>query len=281
MTSKSASKVEKGRTPRVISISSGKGGVGKSHVVVNLALALSGMGRRVLVWDADLGLANIDILTGINPQYNLMHFLSGERTIEEVLVSYKDSFDLIPAGSGIDELTQLNLDQKILLVENMERIASHYDYILIDTGAGISSNVLYFNLCAGEIVLVVVPEPTSLTDGYALIKVLHKKEKIKTFWLLPNSVKDEAEGKQIFERMSGVCKQYLNIEPTSCGAILYDKTLTTASREQTPQMERAPDSRLSRSIRKLAEHLDNHPLDPHGNRQFEFFNKLTSYRHGG
>ncbi|MCP3678597.1 MAG: MinD/ParA family protein [Deltaproteobacteria bacterium] len=272
------SKPGKNSMPRVLSISSGKGGVGKSHIVVNLALALSEMGRRVLVWDADLGLANIDILTGINPKYNLMHFLSGERTIAEVLVSNPEGFDLIPAGSGIEELTQLNLDQKILLVENMERLASQYDYILIDTGAGISSNVLYFNLCAGEIVLIVVPEPTSLTDGYALIKVLHKKQKLKTFWLLPNSVKNEDEGQQIFNRMSSVCSQYLNIEPSSCGSILYDNTLTVASREQTPQMKLTPNSPLSLSIRKFAGYLDSHPLDPQGNNQFEFFKKLISYR---
>ena len=176
------------RQPRVISISSGKGGVGKSNISVNLAIALSRAGRKTLIWDADLGLANIDILLGLTPEYNFQHVLDGKKKLSEIMLEAPGGIYILPAGSGLEELTHLSLDQKVVLGKGLEALARNFDYILFDTGAGISSNVLYFNLVADDMILVVVPEPTSITDSYAMIKVMSQKHDRRDFKILLNFV---------------------------------------------------------------------------------------------
>ena len=269
---------EKGAGPRVLSISSGKGGVGKSHIVVNLALELCRMGRRVLVLDADLGLANIDILVGIRPEHTLRHLLTGARSIDDILVSVPGGFDLLPAGSGIEELTRLSLDQRLLLLEQLDRLAVTYDYILLDTGAGISTNVVYFNLCAGEVVLVVVPEPTSITDGYALIKVLNRNHGRDSFWILVNQVRHEEEAGKIFQKMRAVCSQHLGVCTHNCGSIRADGNVAAAARKQVPLLTLTPDSPAGRDICKVARFLDANPLQPPGEERFAFFRRLLQGR---
>jgi flagellar biosynthesis protein FlhG len=160
------------KCPRVISITSGKGGVGKTNVVANLAFAFTRMGRKVLVLDADLGLANIDILLGLTPQYTIEHFLRGEKSLSEIMTKGPGGMSILPASSGVYELVNLNEAEKLFLLNEVDLIADQIDLLLIDTGAGISSNVLYFNTAAQESIVIATPEPTSITDAYALIKVL-------------------------------------------------------------------------------------------------------------
>ena len=157
---------------RVISVTSGKGGVGKTNVVTNLAMALASAGQKVLVWDADLGLANIDVLLGLKPEFNIQHLLNGEKSLREILVEGPGGFKIMPASSGIQELSHLGEGQKVRLLSELDEYDDDLDYLLIDTGAGISSNVMYFNMAAQERIVVVTPEPTSITDAYALIKVM-------------------------------------------------------------------------------------------------------------
>src|SRR3989337_4164928 len=158
---------------KVISVTSGKGGVGKTNVVVNLAYALTQIGKKVLILDADMGLGNIDVMLGLAPEYNLYHLINGEKSLSEVMTSGPGGMKILPAGSGIQELSELTANQKLNLLAALARIDNSIDVVLIDTAAGISGNVMYFNTAAQDIVVVASPQPTSITDAYALMKILH------------------------------------------------------------------------------------------------------------
>ncbi|HEX7599096.1 MAG TPA: MinD/ParA family protein, partial [Polyangia bacterium] len=172
---------------RVVAITSGKGGVGKTNVVAGLALALAQQGQRVVVMDADFGLANLDILLGLSPKYTLEHVLRGEKVIEEILLEGPLGIRIIPASSGIQELTRLDTASELRLVQGLQRVAESADWLLIDTAAGIHDSVLKLLMAAQEVILVTTPEPTSLVDAYAMAKVLHLREATKPLWLLVNN----------------------------------------------------------------------------------------------
>ena len=165
----------RGSSLRVLAVSSGKGGVGKTNFVANLAYALSKRGEKVLVVDADLGLNNIDILLGLAPKKHIGHLLSGEATVEDIILHGPADINILPAGDGLQELTQLPPEKKILLMDELDRVSQGYDFLIFDTGAGISNNVTYFCSAAHETILIATTEPTSLTDVYALMKTLHLK----------------------------------------------------------------------------------------------------------
>ena len=175
---------------RVIAITSGKGGVGKTHISANLAYIFSKMKQKTLVFDADTGLANIDVVLGLTPTYNLEHVLKGEKTLEDVFVQGPGDITILPAASGIQEMANLSTDHKRVLLQELETIDDVFDYMLIDTGAGIANNVMYFNMAAQEIIVVVTPEPTSLTDAYAMIKILYQTHREKRIMVLVNMVRD-------------------------------------------------------------------------------------------
>ena len=207
--------------PRVFAVTSGKGGVGKTNVVGNLAIACQRMGKKVLVLDADLGLANLDIIYGINPEHNIGETIRGERELSKVLVKGPEGVTVIPASSGVQELAHLTEGQKVNLLSEFDTLNTLFDLLLIDTGAGISSNVIFFNLAAEERLIVVSPEPTSITDAYALMKILFFHHGIKDFLLLSNMVRDEAQGRMVYENLSrvvgkfmrGVCIDYAGCIP--------------------------------------------------------------------
>ncbi|MGQ9846486.1 MAG: AAA family ATPase, partial [Bacteroidales bacterium] len=181
-------KDKKNRFPRVISVTSGKGGVGKTNIVANLAYAFIQLGKSVLVIDGDLGLSNIDVLLGLSPRFTIRHFFNGEKTLSEILIKGPGGMTILPASSGVSELVHLDERQKLILLNEIDLFCEDIDFILIDTGAGISSNVLYFNLMAQESIVIATAEPTSITDAYALIKVLSKQYDKKSFQLLVNLV---------------------------------------------------------------------------------------------
>ncbi len=166
----------------MISVGSGKGGVGKTNVVANLAFAFTRLGKKVLVFDADLGLANIDVLLGLTPKYTIQHLLDRQKSVFEILTKGPGGMSILPASSGVLELVDLDESQKIFLLNELDLVAETVDILLIDTAAGISSNVLYFNMAAEESIVVVTPEPTSITDAYALIKILSTKYTKRTFY---------------------------------------------------------------------------------------------------
>jgi flagellar biosynthesis protein FlhG len=245
------------RTPlRVISVTSGKGGVGKTSITANLAVAFQKLNKRVLILDADLGLANMDIMLGINPRYTIGNVLSGEKSLEDVIVTTPTGFKLLPAASGMQELTELGEDQKRFLLNELDAINEDFDIILIDTSAGISSNVMYFNFAAMERLVVLTNEPTSLTDAYALIKVLTNKYNQKKFKVLINLVQDASEADRIFRSLSIAVDKYLQSPSLDyIGWIPYDKMIPKAIRRQKPLMDTHPDALASKSIMALAERM--------------------------
>jgi flagellar biosynthesis protein FlhG len=238
---------------RVICITSGKGGVGKTNVVANLAYAIARLGKRVLVLDADLNLANVDILLGLTPRFNLHHVLIGEKSLAEILVVGPGGMHILPASSGILELASLTESQKLYFMGEMEALGLQMDVLLIDTGAGINDNVVYFNLAAQERIVLLTPEPTSLTDAYALIKVLSSRHDIKKFRILINHCRDDKEALAVFRKLSIVADRFLNsLSLDFLGHIPYDEKLPKAVRAQRLVGELHPTAPSSRMFGKLA-----------------------------
>lgn len=241
---------------RVISVTSGKGGVGKTNVVANLALALRLMSKRVLIFDADLGLANMDVMLGLNPRYTINHVLQGQKRLEDVIITAPSGFKLLPAASGMQELTDLDNSQRLFLLNELDALEELFDVLLIDTGAGISSNVMYFNFAAMEKVVVVTNEPTSLTDAYALIKILTHKYHQKRFKILVNAARNADEAERIYRHLSLVVDQFLGSPSLDyLGWIPYDKMVPAAVRQQQMVLQRYPESPASRGFTVLAERL--------------------------
>lgn len=240
---------------RVISITSGKGGVGKTNITANLAYLLSRMKKKTLILDADCGLANIDLILGLTPQYNLYHVLKGEKTLREVIINGPGGIKILPSSSGIQEMSSLSAEHKLGLQDELNALQARPDFMLIDTSAGINDNVLYFNMVAHEIIVVVTPEPTSLTDAYALIKILYQRHSKKRFSLLVNMVKSQNEAKEVFLRMAQATNHFLNLAIEQLGYISYDENLPRAVKQQKLMSELYPDSSSVKCLREVAEKL--------------------------
>ncbi|MBN1380259.1 MAG: MinD/ParA family protein [Deltaproteobacteria bacterium] len=246
----------------VISVTSGKGGVGKTNIVANLAYLLSQMKKKTLIFDADCGLANIDLILGLTPKYNLYHVLTGEKTLKETIINGPGGIKILPSSSGIQELTSLSKGQKFALQDELNSLHSRPDFMLIDTSAGINENVMYFNMVAGDIIVVVTPEPTSLTDAYALIKVLYQRHAKKRFRLLVNMVKTEDEAKEVFIRMAQATNHFLNLSIEHLGYVLYDENLALAVKKQKLLAELYPGSPSMDCLRDIAVKLCQPSQEP-------------------
>jgi flagellar biosynthesis protein FlhG len=239
--------------PRVIAITSGKGGVGKTNIVANLGFALCQLGQKVLIFDADLGLANLDVLLGLTPRYNLSHVIQGEKRIAEIVVSGPGDMQILPASSGVQEMTKLSDEQRNALLQQLEALVAPIDVLLIDTAAGISSNVLYFNVSAHDILVVVTPEPTAITDAYALMKVLSLNYAEKHFKLLVNQVANHQEAQEVFRHLKLVADRFLNISIQYMGHVLSDKNLPNSVRRQSIVSEIYPDAPSTKCFAELAQ----------------------------
>lgn len=262
---------------RVIAVTSGKGGVGKTNLTTNLALALSARGHKVLVWDADLGLANIDVLLGLSAEYNIHHLLNGEKSLNEIIIPGPGGIMIMPAASGILELSEISEGQKARLLSEFDDFGEELDFLLIDTAAGIGSNVVYFNLAAQERLVVVTNEPTSITDAYALMKVLYTRYQQKSFCLLPNQVSGAKEAKKVFELLVSVADQHLpQISMDMLGWIPKDESVIKAVRKQEPFMISAPGSPAALQMTKLATALAaSAPKTTDGGGLVFFLNRLA------
>jgi len=267
--------LKKEKRTKVIAITSGKGGVGKTNVVANLALSLSMLGKKVVIFDADLGLANIDVLLGLIPRYDIQHVLQGEKRLDEVMLNGPEGIKIIPASSGIQELTEMNEEQKMRLLSEFDILDKDVDILLIDTAAGISSNVMYFNIAAQEIIVIVSGEPTSITDAYAMMKVMSLKYGEKHFRLIVNSVRDENEGKEVFHKLSTVADKFLDVSIDYLGFIPFDEKMLTAVKQQKALVDIFPHTAGSRAFRRLAKEISrmNPKTNPKGNIQF-FWNRI-------
>ncbi len=237
---------------KIIAVTSGKGGVGKTNVVANLAASLSELGKKVVVLDADFGLANIDVLLGLTPRFHLGHVLFGNKTLSEIMVQGPHGIRIIPASSGLQRLSELTSEQRDHLVESFALLDSDTDYFIIDTAAGISRNVIHFLLAAHEVIVVSAPEPTAIVDAYAVIKIILAEDPSKIIHVLINSVQRETEAREVFAQINSVVNRFLNCEISYLGHIERDSHVLQAVRSQVLVTHLYPQAPASKCFRSLA-----------------------------
>ncbi|MBF0102751.1 MAG: MinD/ParA family protein [Desulfobacterales bacterium] len=260
--------------PRVISVTSGKGGVGKTNIVANLAVSMAKQGKKVLIFDADLGLANIDIIFNMHPRFNIGHVIRGEKNLNEVIVHTSHGIGIVPAGSGFVNLTQLENSEKLHLLSEFDSLDQEIDVMLIDTGAGISNNVIYFNLAADECIVVATFEPTSITDAYAMIKVMSTEHNTKYFKLLVNMVSQPEEAKSVYGSISRAVDRFLNnVILEYVGFIPIDTMLPTSVIRRKPVVELFPNAVSSKTFMQLSASLLASPRRFESNGNIKFFLK--------
>ena len=262
----------KKKLPRVIAVTSGKGGVGKTNIVGNMAVSLSRMGKRVVIIDADVGLANIDIIFNLRPEYNIRHVISSEKTLNQVMVESDHGIKILSGGSGFADLTQLNEGEKFNLLSEFETLSDQADIIFVDTGAGISSNVLYFNSACDECIVIATREPTAITDAYAMMKVMSQEYGTRYFKLIVNMVDSVADAKKVYAALSGALDKYLqNVVLEYVGHIPFDRQLQKAVQKRGLVMDTAPGSMAAKAIEDIAISLGNSPVRTDSNGNLTFF----------
>lgn len=237
---------------RIIAVTSGKGGVGKSNLTVNLALAFLAEGKKTLVIDADLGMANVDVLLGTSSKYNLLHLLDEDVVLDDVILKGPYGLRYISGGSGMEQAGEFTPAERDLLEEKLTGCGELADVILIDTGAGIGRNVLDFILAADEVLLVTTPEPTAMTDAYAVMKAYSMYAAKPNMRLVVNRVYDEAEGLEVAEKLRKTAERFLHMEIQSLGTIYEDRTMIQAVRQQKPILEAYPDALAAKCIKAIA-----------------------------
>lgn len=249
------------RVARVITVTSGKGGVGKSSVSVNLAIALSKLGKRVVILDADFGLANVEVMLGIRPQYNLADLMFRGKNLTDIITMGPENIGFISGGSGIQELTNLTRDQIVYLIQKLVELDQKADVVIVDTGAGIADSVLEFVGASSEVLLVATPEPTSITDAYALLKTLNRKTDISlqdtVIKMIANRIDTYEDGKELYEKLSLVVNKFLNFKLEYLGALPQDSIVSKAVMMQKPAILAYPNSQFTQSIMSFAEILCN------------------------
>jgi flagellar biosynthesis protein FlhG len=260
-----------GRPVQVIAVTGGKGGVGKTSVSVNLATALAQAGREVLLFDGDLGLANVDVLLGLTPKGTLEQVVRGEVQLRDVIVPTGQGVSVVPAASGISRMAELSSVEHAALIREFNQLPDNYDVLIVDTAAGIAGSVRSFTQAAQHVLVVVRNEPASLTDAYALIKVLHREHHINSFKVLVNMTQDNAEAEGLFRRLQSVTDRYLNVQLSYVGEIPDDQYLQKAIRTQRSVMEAYPGSRASLAFRRLAQASNRWPVPAGPSGRLEFF----------
>lgn len=258
------------RPIRVISVTSGKGGVGKTNIVANIAVMLQKAGHRVLVLDGDFGLANLNIVMGLEAGHTIYDVISGEKDINDIMLTGPHGVRLIPASSGIFRMTQLSIAEKTVFMERLEAAPVPFDVLLIDTGAGINSDVAYLNAAATEVIVVATPEPTSIADAYALMKVMSQDYRVKRFKLLVNMVDSPKEAMGVYNNILNVADRFLNVQIEYLGHVVDDRRLSQSVMQRKVLCEAAPDSPATRCLEMVAKTLLDTPARSEltGNVQF-------------
>ena len=251
--------MKKGGKSEIIGVASGKGGVGKTTVTVNLAIALQQMGYSTMIFDADLGLANSQIALGCACPFNLSHFMSGQKTLQDIIVTSRHGVRLVPGASGVKELAALSGLQTSRIVQAFSSLEGEIDYMLVDMAAGISPSVLGFMAACQRRYVVVRDDPSSIADAYGTIKVLIQDYNLNEIYIIPNAVQSEAEGQNLFRRINQVCAQFLNFTAKYIGSIQNDDMIPLAHKKYEPVLEFAPRSSSSRDFKRLAKTITQMP----------------------
>ena len=258
------------RPVRVITVTSGKGGVGKSNVAVNLAMAMIDAGKDVMIMDADLGLANIDVMLGLSPKFNLSHVINGEMQLEDILLDGPGGLKVVPAASGAQVMAGLTPTQHAGIIRAFSELHQNLDALIVDTSAGISDSVITFSKASQEVVVVVCDEPASITDAYALIKVLNRDHGLHRFRILANMVANPLQGRELYEKIARVTDRYLYVELDYMGYVPFDPAIKKAVQRQIPVVSLLPDSAAAQAFHELVIKTDKWPT-PRSGGHLEFF----------
>ncbi len=264
-------RIRQARPVQVIAVTSGKGGVGKTSVSVNLSVALAQAGKQVMLMDADLGLANVDVMLGLQAGPNLSHVIDGHCSLEEVILAGPDNLRVIPASSGVQRMAALSAREHAGLINAFSELGTDLDMLVIDTAAGISDSVVQFSLAAQEVVVVVCDEPASITDAYALIKLLHREHGQERFRILVNMARTAQEGRELFGKLVRVSDRFLSVSLSFLGVIPFDEYLRKAVQKQTAVVNAYPRSKAAMAFKKLAQHTDKWPIPDRARGHLEFF----------
>ena len=264
-------KMKQSRLIKVIAVTGGKGGVGKTNITLNTAIAMAKQGKRVMVLDADLGLANVDVMLGLRVEKNLSHVLSGECTLDEVLVTGPHGIKIAPATSGTQSMAALSPTEHAGLIRAFSELRSQIDVLIVDTAAGISDMVLSFSKASQDIMVVVCDEPTSLTDAYALIKILNREHGVFRFKIVANMVRDVREGQELFSKLSKVTGRFLDVALELVATVPFDENSRKAVRKQTSIVDAYPSSPAAVAIGQLANKALSWPIPAQPGGHLEFF----------
>ena len=256
---------------KVIAVSGGKGGVGKTNVSLNTAIALAQQGKKVLVLDADLGLANVDVMLGLRVKLNLSHVLSGEYEIDDIIIEGPAGINIIPATSGTQSMVDLTPSEHAGLIRAFSDIKTKFDILIVDTAAGISDMVLSFTRAAQDIMLVVCDEPTSITDCYALMKLLSREHGVFKFKVIANMVRSPREGQQLFSKLTKVTDRFLDVALDLVAVIPFDENIRKSSRKQKAIVEAFPESPAAIAFTNLAKRISKWPIPNQASGHLEFF----------
>lgn len=259
------------RPVKVIAVTGGKGGVGKTNLSVNLAIALAELRRRVVLMDADLGLANVDVLLGVQANYTLAHVLDGTKTLREVMVNGPAGIKIVPASSGVQQMAGLTHQEHAALIHAFSELSDQLDILLIDTAAGISETVVSFVRAAQEVLVVVCDEPSSITDAYALMKLLNMEHGVYRFRVVANMTRSTQEGINLFNKLNTVCERFLDASLQYVGCVPFDENLRKAVQKRRPVLEFAPRCKAASAIRVLAQKVDEWPVQTNARGHLEFF----------
>lgn len=256
---------------RTIAITGGKGGIGKTNIAINLAFAFSRMNRDVMLMDADLGLANIDVLLGLNTLYDLSHVITGEQTLDNILVDGPGGIKIVPGASGVSDMADLSSAQHASLIRAFGELTQPLDILIVDTAAGISNSVISFTKACQDIVVTICDEPTSITDAYALIKLLSQQHGIRRFHIVANMVRNRAHGEELFHRICRVTDRFLDVALELIGSVPFDGYLRRAVRQQALVVDAYPSSEAAKALTQLAEHIAKWPRPRDASGYLEFF----------
>lgn len=244
---------------RVIAVTSGKGGVGKTNVSVNLSVALARKGERVLLMDADLGLGNVDVLLGLKSQKNLSHVLAGEASLDEILLEGPEGIGIIPAASGIKHMAELSAKENTGLIHAFGALQRPVDIMVVDTAAGIADSVVRFSQAASDVIVVVCDEPASITDAYAMIKVLSRDHGVQRFHVVANMVRDTGEGRRLFEKLNVAASRFLDVTLIHLGSVPFDDYLRRSIQRQKTVIQAFSGARSSRAFMEIADQVGRWP----------------------
>ena len=259
------------RPVKVIAVTGGKGGVGKTTVSTNLAVALAAAQREVMLLDADLGLANVDVLLGLHARFHLGHVLAGECALEDVIVTGPHGLQVVPAASGSQRMANLSAAEQAGLIRAFSDLYHRIDTLIIDTPAGLHDSVVTFTQAAQHVVVVVCDEPASITDAYGLIKVLSRDHGVHRFQVLANQTRRSGEGPELFRKIERVCERFLDVTLEFCGSIPYDEYLRRAVQRQTAVVDAYPTAISSQALKNLATRADKWSVPTVARGHLEFF----------